>query len=255
MRGFTSISEKLDAQELAGLLNEYLSEMTGIVFRHSGTLDKYIGDAVMAFWGAPFEAPGHATNACHAALEMIARLKELQSTWRTQGKPQIDIGVGLSTGVASVGNMGSSLRYGYTALGDTVNLSSRLEGLNKEYGTHILLSETTYAGGRSIPDFPRTGSDPCKRQTTADHALRTGGRTRTLRRETRRAWKNDIELSLQGRPATVDVVGTTRRLFSRKLLERWPDDGPARMYPNRCREYVVAGPEHDWDGVYVMTHK
>src|SRR6202040_563822 len=141
IRGFTSISEKLDAQELALFLNQYLSDMTWIVFKTNGTLDKYIGDAVMAFWGAPFEEPGHATNACHAALEMIARLAEMQKKWRAEGRPVLDIGVGLSTGVASVGNMGSSLRYGYTALGDTVNLSARLEGLNKEYGSHILLSE------------------------------------------------------------------------------------------------------------------
>src|SRR3981081_3909607 len=145
VRGFTTISEKLDAQELAALLNEYLTDMTQIVFRHNGTLDKYIGDAVMAFWGAPFEEPGHSTNACHAALEMIARLQQMQNKRRAEGKPDLDIGVGLSTGVASVGNMGSALRYGYTALGDTVNLSARLEGLNKEYGSHILLSETAYA--------------------------------------------------------------------------------------------------------------
>src|ERR1700687_6060456 len=145
VRGFTTISEKLDAQELAALLNEYLTEMTQMVFRHNGTLDKYIRDAVMAFWGAPFEEPGHATNGCQAALEMIAPLKEMQKKWRAEGRPVLDIGVGLSTGVASVGNMGSALRYGYTALGDTVNLSARLEGMNKEYATHILMSDTTYA--------------------------------------------------------------------------------------------------------------
>ncbi len=120
VRGFTTISEKLDAQELAALLNEYLTEMTQIVFAHNGTLDKYIGDAVMAFWGAPFEEPRHATQACHAALEMMTRLREMQKKWKSEGRPVLDIGVGLSTGVASVGNMGSALRYGYTALGDTV---------------------------------------------------------------------------------------------------------------------------------------
>src|SRR6202042_1600562 len=92
--------------------------------------------------------PGQATNACHAALEMIARLAEMQKKWRGEGRPVLDTGVGLSTGVASVGNMGSSLRYGYTALGDTVNLSSRLEGLNKEYGSHIIVNQTTYAATR-----------------------------------------------------------------------------------------------------------
>src|SRR5260370_39092927 len=102
--GFTTISEKLDAQELAVLLNEYLTDMTQIVFHHNGTLDKYIGDAVMAFWGAPFEQPGHATNGFHAALEMIARLKEMQNKCRSEGRPVLAIGVGLSTAVASVCN-------------------------------------------------------------------------------------------------------------------------------------------------------
>src|SRR5947209_9588528 len=142
IRGFTSISEKLDPQELALLLNQYLTNMTKIVFDHSGTLDKYIGDAVMAFWGAPFVEPGHAIRACRSALQMMSRVAELREQWRTQNKPELDIGIGLNTGVASVGNMGSELRYGYTAMGDAVNLASRLEGLNKEYRTHILVSET-----------------------------------------------------------------------------------------------------------------
>src|SRR5579862_588700 len=122
VRGFTTISEKLDAQELAALLNEYLTDMTQIVFAHSGTLDKYIGDAVMAFWGAPFEDPEHATHACHAALEMMARLAEMQKKWKAEGKPVLDIGVGLCTGVASVGNMGSELRYFYKEMAATENL-------------------------------------------------------------------------------------------------------------------------------------
>ncbi len=145
IRGFTTISEKLDAQELALFLNQYLSDMTGLVFEHHGTLDKYIGDAVMAFWGAPFEEPGHAARGCNTGLQMMDRVREMQKKWEAEGKPHLDIGIGLNTGVASVGNMGSVLRYGYTALGDTVNLSSRLEGLNKDYGTHILVNETTYA--------------------------------------------------------------------------------------------------------------
>ena len=124
IRGFTSISESLDAQELADLLNGYLTEMTRIIFRYQGTLDKYIGDAVMGFWGAPYEEPDHATRACNAALSMLARLAELQKDWRARGQPVLDIGIGLNTGVASVGNMGSSMRLAYTAMGDAVNLES-----------------------------------------------------------------------------------------------------------------------------------
>src|SRR2546422_11154358 len=102
----------------------------------------------MAFWGAPFVEPGHAIRACRSALQMMSRVAELREQWRTQNKPELDIGIGLNTGVASVGNMGSELRYGYTAMGDAVNLASRREGLNKEYRTHILVSETTYAAAR-----------------------------------------------------------------------------------------------------------
>jgi adenylate cyclase len=255
VRGFTTISEKLDAQELAALLNEYLTEMTQIVFRHNGTLDKYIGDAVMAFWGAPFEDPKHATEACHASLEMIARLKEMQNKWRAEGRPVLDIGVGLCTGVASVGNMGSELRYGYTALGDTVNLSSRLEGLNKEYATHILMSETTYAAVE----------DPLLVFRELD-LIRVKGKLQPVTlyelvaaRGTPEGDAPDLEKRLeyfaQGRACYRERRWLDAQIIFEKLLERWPEDGPARMYLNRCREYLVAGPEENWDGVYVMTHK
>src|SRR5437660_4591896 len=110
IRGFTTISEKLDAQDLALFLNQYLSDMTSLVFDHHGTLDKFIGDAVMAFWGAPYEEPGHESKACNAALKMMDRVRELQKQWTAEGKPHLDIGIGLNTGMASVGNMGSALR-------------------------------------------------------------------------------------------------------------------------------------------------
>jgi adenylate cyclase len=255
VRGFTSISERLDAQELAALLNEYLTEMTRIIFRNNGTLDKYIGDAVMAFWGAPFEEPNHATRGCHAALAMIARLKELQRKWKSEGKPILDIGVGLCTGVASVGNMGSDLRYGYTALGDTVNLSSRLEGLNKEYGTHILLSDSTYAEVQ----------DPLLVFRELD-LIRVKGKSQPVTlyellasRGTPEGDASDLEERLeffaQGRACYRERRWQDAQIVFEKLLERWPGDGPARMYLNRCKDYQVAAPEENWDGVYVMTHK
>jgi adenylate cyclase len=255
VRGFTTISEKLDAQELAALLNEYLTDMTQIVFRHSGTLDKYIGDAVMAFWGAPFEEPGHATQACHAALEMIARLKEMQKKWKAEGRPVLDIGVGLSTGVASVGNMGSTLRYGYTALGDTVNLSARLEGLNKDYGTHILLSESTYA----------VVEDPLLIFRELD-LIRVKGKLQPILLYELMGARGTPEGDAPGLEERLELFAHGRACYQKRhwqdaqivfgqVLERWPEDGPARMYLNRCKEYDAAGPEENWDGVYVMTHK
>jgi len=122
--------------------------MTRIIFQTKGTLDKYIGDAVMAFWGAPFEEGDHAVRACSTALIMMRRVGELRDEWQAAGRPPLDIGIGLNTGTASVGNMGSQLRYGYTAMGDAVNLSSRLEGLNKEYRTHILVGSSTFEAAR-----------------------------------------------------------------------------------------------------------
>ena len=104
----------------------------------------------MAFWGAPYEDNEHALQACTAAIEMMKRVRRLQKQWEAEGRPALDIGIGLNSGVASVGNMGSALRYGYTAFGDAVNLSSRLEGLNKEYGTHIIANESTYAAARDM---------------------------------------------------------------------------------------------------------
>lgn len=143
IRGFTPISEKLEPEELVHLLNEYLTEMTNIILKNQGLVDKYMGDAIMAFWGAPLDQPDHAEMACLSSLEMINKLKELQKKWKNEGIPSFDIGIGINSGDAIVGNMGSSSRFDYTAMGDNVNLASRLEGLNKTYGTTIIISENT----------------------------------------------------------------------------------------------------------------
>ncbi|MHC4874673.1 MAG: CHASE2 domain-containing protein, partial [Planctomycetota bacterium] len=143
IRSFTSISEKLTAEELSQLLNEYLTPMSDIVMESKGYVDKYIGDAVMAFWGAPVEDDAHAANASRASLKMMEVLGDLQKGWDERGMPTIEIGIGLNSGVMSVGNMGSQNRFNYTVMGDNVNLGSRLEGLNKPYGTNIIISEST----------------------------------------------------------------------------------------------------------------
>lgn len=145
IRGFTSISEALSPQELVNFLNEYLSSMTEIILKYDGTLDKYMGDAIMAFWGAPLPMEDHALRAVKCSLEMMAELHRMQQEWIKEGKPPINIGIGLNTGNATVGNMGSANRMDYTCMGDTVNLGSRLEGINKVYETNIIMSEYTYA--------------------------------------------------------------------------------------------------------------
>jgi adenylate cyclase len=146
IRGFTTLSEALPPEEVSRLLNEYLREMVEVVFRHGGTLDKYIGDAVMAFYGAPLPRADHALAACRTALDMMASLERLNAKWGEAGRPRLDIGIGISTGEVVVGFIGDyERRMEYTVIGDTVNLASRLEGLNKEKGTHILVSEFTRA--------------------------------------------------------------------------------------------------------------
>jgi adenylate cyclase len=142
IRGFTSISENMTPQELINHLNVYLTAMTDILVDFGGTLDKYMGDAIMGFWGAPLPQPDHALLACKCALSQMIKLKELNKTWPEPIR--INIGIGLNTGVMTVGNMGSPMRMNYTLAGDNVNLGSRLEGTNKEYGTNIIMSEYTY---------------------------------------------------------------------------------------------------------------
>ena len=251
IRDFTTISEALDAQDLALLLNRYLSDMTKIIFNTQGTLDKYIGDAVMAFWGAPFEAEDHAVSSCRAALAMMQRVAELREEWRAAGRPVLDIGIGLNTGTASVGNMGSQLRYGYTAMGDVVNLSSRLEGLNKEFRTHILVGSATFNAVRDA-DFlfreldlirvkgklqPVTIYELVALRGAADeHEERLDAFARARASYLRREWPE------------------AQRMFQ-EVLDRWPDDGPARTYWKRCQDYLFEAPNESWDGVFVMTHK
>ena len=182
---------------------------------------------------------------------MLSRLVDLQEKWREDGLPAMEIGIGINTGIASVGNMGSSLRYGYTAMGDTVNLASRLEGLNKEYGTSILISESTRADVtnerimiREI-DFirvkgknqPVTIFEILSEQAAANHG------------------KELVELFGRGREAyKARNWGAAKAAFE-EVLNKWPKDGPSGVFVERCDEYLAEEPDADWDGVYVMMHK
>jgi len=144
IRGFTTLSEGMQPEELVKLMNEYFTVMTDRVFAHRGSLDKYIGDAIMAVYGAPVVESDHPALACRSALDMMRVLDELQQKWQAAGLPKIGIGVGINTGSVVVGNMGSATRFNYTVVGDAVNLASRIESLNKTYGTSILVSQYTY---------------------------------------------------------------------------------------------------------------
>ena len=149
VRGFTTISEGLDPKQLSKLMNEFLTPLTEVIYKHRGTVDKFMGDCIMAFWGAPLADPNHARNAIMAGLEMHDALEKLKTEFDARGWPEIRIGVGLNTGRMSVGNMGSKLRTAYTVMGDAVNLASRLEGITKEYGADMIVGEATRA---AVPD-------------------------------------------------------------------------------------------------------
>jgi adenylate cyclase len=163
--GFTTFSEHRPAEDVVDQLNEYLSTMTDVIFRWNGTLDKFVGDEIVVFWGAPLDQPDHAELAVQCALEMQARLKDLQARWKSQGKPILENGIGINTGVALVGNIGAEgKKMDYTMIGDQVNLAARFQGLTRMLDHPILLTEFTASKlalglGREKPDAQRDGLD------------------------------------------------------------------------------------------------
>ena len=152
IRGFTSMSEQMSAQQVSEILNEYFTEMEPIITQYNGVINKFIGDAVMAIFGEPIQDKNHAQNAVKCAYSMLEKVKELQKKWAKEGKPKIEIGIGVNTGEVFVGNIGSVNRMEYTVIGDTVNLASRLESYNKIYKTKLLISSTTYEEVKSFTD-------------------------------------------------------------------------------------------------------
>jgi adenylate cyclase len=150
VRGFTTISEGLDPKQLSRLMNEFLTPLTQVIYERRGTIDKYMGDCIMAFWGAPLPDAQHPRNAVLAGLEMLAAMEALQPQFRSRGWPALAIGVGVNSGRMSVGNMGSEVRVAYTVMGDAVNLASRMEGLTKQYGVGMIVGEATRAACKDL---------------------------------------------------------------------------------------------------------
>lgn len=165
IRGFTSVTEKGNPEELVSQLNEYFSRMVDIVFRHKGTVDKFVGDMVMALYGAPLDDADHAEHAVAAAVEMVRELGELNRKWAAEGRPQLDIGIGVNSGDMIAGNIGSSSIMSYTVIGDNVNLGSRLESLNKEYKTRIIISDATRGRLKGVYDIEPLGDVVVKGKT------------------------------------------------------------------------------------------
>lgn len=247
IRGFTGISEKLPPDELVKLLNAYLSPMTQIVLEERGLLDKYIGDAIMAIFNAPLTIPDHALRACAAAQKMLPRLAVLNAEWEAKGYPRIDIGVGINTGEAVVGNMGAELRFDYTGIGDTVNLASRLESLNKFYGTHIIVSGFTYELVKDAFVFRELDLVAVKgkaRPAGLYELISGDGTARALSA----AFASALAL-YRGR----DFAGAGAAFAA--ILEGSPNDGPSKLYIKRCDDYLVEPPPLEWTGVYIAKTK
>ncbi|HSF38385.1 MAG TPA: adenylate/guanylate cyclase domain-containing protein [Thermoanaerobaculia bacterium] len=253
IRGFTSISETLDPEALVQLLNELFTPMTRIVLDHGGTLDKYMGDALMAFFGAPLNQPDHAARACRATLAMRDELVRLNAGWHATGKlpPHLTlgIGIGLNSGEMSVGNVGSEAVFGYTVIGDNVNLGSRIEGLNKDYGTQILVSESTReAAGDGLLfrelDWVRVKG---KLQPVGLHELLAT--LPAAADDTERAETFARGLALYRAQSFVAAAETFAALADRL------GDGPAKAFLERCRHYQEDPPPADWDGVEVRKTK
>jgi len=257
LRGFTTFSETLDPETLVHTLNEYLTAMSDVIFKHGGTIDKYMGDAVMAFWGAPQEQPTHAVYAVRAALEMMRELERLNTEWGTAGRVPLAMGIGVNTGTMKVGNMGSTSRFDYTVLGDSVNLGSRLEGLNKEYGTSLIVSAATLTqtGGAFRERFLDLVAVKGKKEPVEVYEIlgeRAGpagtGRIDEAGEAMLRAYRAGVDAY-----RTRDWLGAAAR-FQEALRHR-PSDGPSAVYLQRCEALMADPPPADWDGVYVMTRK
>jgi len=224
--------------------------MTDILFRNLGTLDKYIGDAIMAFWGSPFPQQDHASRACRCALEMMAGLAELNRRWAEQGRRQIAIGIGLNTGPVNVGNMGSDKRLAWTVMGDNVNLASRLEGMTKEYRNRVIISEFTHA--HVADQFVTREVD----------RIRVKGKKKpvVIYELVAPISERDAYAALLTQyNAALDVYRTQNWREAAgafgELLAVYPDDGPTQILLQRCVEFFEEAPEPDWDGVYVMKSK
>ncbi len=244
--GFTSISEQLDPEDLVSLLAEYLEAMTEEMIRAGGTVDKYIGDAIMAFWGAPRDVPDHPIIACRTALRNQATLVRLREKWSGEGRPEFWARIGLHTGDAIVGNFGSESRLDFTAIGDAVNLASRLESLNKIYRTEILMSDSTYQLVRDEVVSRPVDMVAVKGRTqgliiheliglvgevSKETAARAQAYAQTFEHYLNREWAEAIE--------ALDVI----------ILEH-PDDGPAVMLRDRCVLYLKDSPPETWTGAY-----
>ena len=250
IRMFIRISEGIDPTELSELLNEFLTPMTSIIHHSRGTIDKYMGDAIMAFWGAPTDDPGHAQNALEAAMQMEFMVHELHKEFLARGWPEIYIGVGLNTGPMNVGNMGSEFRMAYTVLGDAVNLGARLESLTRHYGVHIIISEYTRdaVDGFVFRELDRVrvkGKD--EPVVIFEPICKLANVSQSMQRQLDE-YNEALELYRQ------QHWDTARQIFL-QLHDEDPDFLLYKVYLDRINDFRFNPPGENWDGVFTHSVK
>lgn len=251
VQGFTTVSEKMEPEELVQLLNEYLTAMTDIVFKYEGMLDKYEGDAIMAVFGAPVEHENDAFNACRCALDMQDKLSELREKWEKEGKPPLKARVGLNTGPMVVGNMGSESRFDYTVMGDSVNLGARLEPANKEYGTYVMMGETSY---QKVKDLILARKLDLLRVKGKEEPVGVYEVMAVLE-NAENVRVQLVELFDTGYTAYLEQQWDRAEEYFKMALRLDPKDGPSKTYLKRVKLFRENPPGEEWDGVFTMTTK
>ncbi len=245
--GFTSISESLSPEELVHLLNDFLSEMTDIILSYGGTLDKYEGDAIIAFWNAPLDQPDHAVRACRAALDCQKRLEELRPKFAQKSGHELFMRVGLNSGPAVVGNMGSHSRFDYTAMGDTINMASRLEGACKHYSVPILVGDTTFQMAKDAIAAREVD------------LIRVVGKSKSERvyqiLEEKSQASPDMQENVEAFHQALDLYRNKKWDDALNLFKKIKDDKLSAVYVSRIGQFKQNPPPDDWDGIYDLTQK
>jgi adenylate cyclase len=252
LEGFTTYSERYPPHEMIDILSEYYAHMTEQIFAYHGTLKEYVADELMAIFGAPLEEPDHAERACAAALAMREHRNALVSDWAKVGRPRLKARTGINSGPMLVGNLGSKYRFAYGVLGDQVNLGSRLEGLNREYGTEILLGENTanlIKGSFVLREIDMVRVKGKKQPVRVYELLARSGDS--MPREQEKA----LSFYADGLEAYRRQVWAEALTLFQQSLAVWPEDGPSRTMAERCRIYQEAPPPEDWDGIFEQIHK
>jgi adenylate cyclase len=249
--GFTTISEQLTPEVLVEVLNVYLSTMAEVILQQRGNVNKYLGDGIMALFGAPRGEANHATLACYAALDCQQALVSCRPAWQARGFPELTTRIGVNSGSLVVGNMGSQSRMEYTVMGDSVNLASRLEGANKFYDTRLLLGPRTYELARNDIEAREVDVIRVKGKKEPVVIYELLARKGALSSEKRQL----VEVFLAGLTAYKQRDFATAKCRFEAALCLDAADGPSREYVRRAQEYLESPPPPDWDGVYEPTSK